>query len=178
MHEKRNKHRSSLEMRKAANQEGRGSAWCQVWAWLPRCWETNEPQKLVVGWAAQGPLGGTAQPAAAPPGGRPWAPSCWCLSLEGGRSPRCGPLFPRDELMSAAPYVMSLQEKVQLLSETCCVFFKWPKSPKEHGERHNHRVSGFPVSLLEDAELVVVEHVPPSPTSLPRPKTSFCPISS
>ena len=53
-----------------------------------------------------------------------WAPSCWCLSLEGGRSPRCGPLFPRDELMSAAPYVMSLQEKVQLLSETCWVFFK------------------------------------------------------
>lgn len=145
-------------MRKAANQERRGSAWCQVWAWLPRCWETNEPQKLVVGWAAQGPLGaGRSRRCSAR------RTDCRCLSLEGGRSPRCGPLFPRDELMSAAPYVMSLQEKVQLLSEMCWVFFKWPKSPKEHGERHNHRESGFPVSLLEDAELVVVEHVPPSP---------------
>ena len=30
MYEKRSKHRSSLEMRKAAKQERRGSAWCQV----------------------------------------------------------------------------------------------------------------------------------------------------
>ena len=160
MHEKRNKHRSSLEMRKAANQEGRGSVWCQVWAWLPRFWETNKPQKLVVGWAAQGPLGaGRSRPLLSQEDGPARLPAGVCPWRVAGALGAAASL-PESNLV--APYHEPARESSVIIWNVLG-FFKWPKSPKEQGERHNHRVSGFPISLLEDAELVVVEHVPPSP---------------